>query len=159
MELYSLLVLCHALSDLVQTADAVSLLLRSAHLPTVSIPASGLVPSSSSSVATSALPSPVLFPAAPDVDALSLCLGFCSFADRDVAHLAIMLLKSIVRHPRVSTAFMDRRGPDIIVPLALNPQSHEASVNSWTYFTGPFCALMLRFGSENDDDRVLLVVV
>ena len=157
LELESLLIMCDALSDLVQTSDAVSLLLRSSSSAS-SAPSSGTSSAvsaststaaaapisaspSSSSAAAAAAAAPLL---ASEPDALSFCFTLCAFEDRDIACYSVMILQSIVSHPRVSIAFMDRRGPDIILPLAL-PQPGAAAAHPWTYFTGPFCALMLRF--------------
>jgi hypothetical protein len=158
VELESLLIMCDVLSDHVQAPDAASLLLRSSSSTVVSTSASSdsSMPSSAASVimSSSSLSSSSSSSAAaasaslpPDLDALSVCFTFCAFEDREIAYLAVRILQSIVRFPRVSTAFMDRRGPDIILPLAL-PQPFAASTgntgNTWTFFTGPFCDLMLK---------------
>jgi hypothetical protein len=152
LELESLLIMCDALSDLVQTSEAVSLLLRtSASSASAAVLSSAPSASSASLHATSAAAAPAqsssagaataASPLAAETDALSFCFALCAFEDRDIACYSIMILQSIVSHPRVSTAFMDRRGPDVILPLAL-PQAGAA--HPWTYFTGPFCALMCR---------------
>jgi hypothetical protein len=155
LELESLLIMCDVLSDHIQTSEAASLLLRSSSSTAVSTAASS-ENSMSSSAASALMPSSSSLSSAaaasaslpPDLDALSICFTFCAFEDREIAYLAIRILQSVVRHPRVSTAFMDRRGPDIILPLAL-PQPFAASTgntgNPWTFFTGPFCDLMLKY--------------
>jgi hypothetical protein len=150
MELESLLIMCDALSDNVQTADAASMLLRSSSSLSSAAAASVVATASSSSSlltasATAAAATTTTSSSSSDTDVLSACLTLCSFSDRDIAYHALMLLQSIVRHPRVSTAFMDRRGLDIVLPLALPPQAAGAGA-AGTFFTGPVCSLMLRFG-------------
>ena len=142
MELESLLIMSDALSDHVQTADAASMLLRSSS--SLSSAAAAATPSSSSAAAAPTLPAPA---PSTDTDVLSACLTLCSFSDRDIAYHALMLLQSIVRHPRVSTAFMDRGGLDILLPLTLPPAPASGAGGAGgggTFFTGPFCSLMLR---------------